>query len=148
MASYRRVQCIVGKWVEIKKKNTHWLFRWEVLVSDEKKHKRKTPERERSQKEKGKQQKKEGVKNRWFENTFCWYFKMSLSSFFFHIVKGFQVLLCNSSNLTSVICLHIVKWFQVLLCNSNHITVICLHTFKWIYIYIYIYMIWKRIVCR
>ena len=32
--------------------------------------------------------------------------------------------------------LHTVKCFQVLLCNGNNLlSVICLHTFKWIYIY-------------
>ena len=38
-------------------------------------------------------------------------------------------------NQPELICLHIVKWFQVLLCNSNSVTsVICLNTFKWIYV--------------
>ena len=32
--------------------------------------------------------------------------------------------------------LQTVKWLQVLLCNSNNLTsVICMHTLKWIYIY-------------
>ena len=33
--------------------------------------------------------------------------------------------------------LHPVKWFQVLLCNSNNLaSVICLHTFKYMYMYV------------
>ena len=35
-----------------------------------------------------------------------------------------------------IICLHTFNWFQVLLCNSNNVTsVIYLHTVKWIHIY-------------
>ena len=38
-------------------------------------------------------------------------------------------------NNTEFICLHTVKWFQVLLCNSNSLmSVIYLQMFKWIYI--------------
>ena len=40
-------------------------------------------------------------------------------------------------NELELICLHIVKWFQVLLCNINTISAICFHTVKWIYILLY-----------
>ena len=58
---------------------------------------------------------------------------------FLHTVKGFQILLCNSNNSTSVICLHTFKWLYIydLHVNSfsvvlflNELELICLHTIK------------------
>ena len=47
---------------------------------------------------------------------------MSLSSYFLHTVKWFQVFLCNSHYLTSVICLHTVNSIRpidrILLCAT------------------------------
>ena len=46
-----------------------------------------------------------------------------------------HILLITFLNKPQLTCLPTVKWFQVLLCNSNNLTlVICLHPFKWIYI--------------
>ena len=45
------------------------------------------------------------------------------------------ILFITLLNETELICLHTVKWFQVLLCNSNNLTsVIHLLTLKWTYI--------------
>ena len=41
-----------------------------------------------------------------------------------------HILLIAFLNKPEHICLHTVKWFQVFLCNSNNLTsIICLHTF-------------------
>ena len=47
-----------------------------------------------------------------------------------------QILLITFLNETGLIFLPTVKWFQELLCISNNLTlVICLHTFKLIYVH-------------
>ena len=42
----------------------------------------------------------------------CLQILQSNIKFYLHTVKWFQVSVCNTNNLTSVICLHIVKWLN------------------------------------
>ena len=60
---------------------------------------------------------------------------MSMCSFFLTQLNSFKYFYLNWIILLTIKnFFHTVKWFQVLLCN-NSTSVICLNTFKWIYIY-------------